>query len=54
MSGGGGSRACPKGGAAPQVDGDAKSFDATDCPKSMAGEGQLPLLISPSITNIKL
>jgi hypothetical protein len=36
------------------VVGDAKSFDATDCPKSMAGEGQLPLLISPTITNIKL
>jgi hypothetical protein len=30
------------------------SFDATDCPKSMAGAGQLPLLISPTITNIKL
>jgi hypothetical protein len=30
------------------------SFDATDCPKSMVGAGQLPLLISPIITNIKL
>jgi hypothetical protein len=30
------------------------SFDATDCPKSMAGTGQLPLLVSPTIANIKL
>jgi hypothetical protein len=30
------------------------SFDATDCPKSMIGVGQLPLLISPTIANIKL
>jgi hypothetical protein len=30
------------------------SFDATDCLKSMAGAGQLPLLVSPTITNIKL
>jgi hypothetical protein len=30
------------------------SFDATDYPKSMAGIGQLPLLVSPIITNIKL
>jgi hypothetical protein len=29
-------------------------FDATDCPKSMAGAGQLPLLFSPTIVNIKL
>jgi hypothetical protein len=29
-------------------------FNATDCPKSMAGIGQLPLLVSPTITNIKL
>jgi hypothetical protein len=29
-------------------------FDATDCPKSMAGTGQLPLLVSPTITNVKL
>jgi hypothetical protein len=29
-------------------------FDASDCPKSMAGAGQLPLLISPTIANIKL
>jgi hypothetical protein len=32
----------------------AISFDATDCPKSMAGAGQLPLLVSLTITNIKL
>jgi hypothetical protein len=30
------------------------SFIATDCPKSMAGGGQLPLLVSPTIANIKL
>jgi hypothetical protein len=29
-------------------------FDASDCPKSMAGVGQLPLLVSPTIINIKL
>jgi hypothetical protein len=30
------------------------TFDASDYPKSMAGAGQLPLIVSPSITNIKL
>jgi hypothetical protein len=30
------------------------SFDASYCPKSMAGAGQLPLIISPTIANIKL
>jgi hypothetical protein len=29
-------------------------FDASDCPKNMAGAGQLQLLISPTIANIKL
>jgi hypothetical protein len=29
-------------------------FEASDCPKSMAGVGQLPLLVSPTIANIKL
>jgi hypothetical protein len=29
-------------------------FDASDCPKNIAGVGQLPLLISPTIANIKL
>jgi hypothetical protein len=29
-------------------------FDASDCPKTMAGAGQLPLLASPTIANIKL
>jgi hypothetical protein len=29
-------------------------FNATDCPKSMTGVGQLPLLVSPTIINIKL
>jgi hypothetical protein len=29
-------------------------FDAFDCPKSMAGTGHLPLLVSPTISNIKL
>jgi hypothetical protein len=29
-------------------------FDASDCPKNMAGAGQLPLLVSPTIANIKL
>jgi hypothetical protein len=29
-------------------------FDASDCPKNMAGVGQLPLVISPTITNIGL
>jgi hypothetical protein len=30
------------------------SFDASDCPKSMARVRQLPLLVSPTIVNIKL
>jgi hypothetical protein len=29
-------------------------FNASDCPKSMAGAGQLPLLVSPTISNTKL
>jgi hypothetical protein len=29
-------------------------FDVSDCPKNMAGAGQLSLVISPTITNIKL
>jgi hypothetical protein len=29
-------------------------FDASNYPKSMAGAGQLPLLVSPTISNIKL
>jgi hypothetical protein len=29
-------------------------FDASDCPKSMAGAGQPPLLVSSTIANIKL
>jgi hypothetical protein len=29
-------------------------FDASDCPKSMTGAGQLSLLVSPTISNIKL
>jgi hypothetical protein len=29
-------------------------FDASDCPKSMTGAGQLPLLVSPTISNIRL
>jgi hypothetical protein len=29
-------------------------FDSSDCPKSMAGASQLPLLVSPTISNIKL
>jgi hypothetical protein len=29
-------------------------FDSSDCPKSMAGAGQHPLLVSPIISNIKL
>jgi hypothetical protein len=29
-------------------------FDASDYLKSMVGIGQLPLLVSPTITNIKL
>jgi hypothetical protein len=29
-------------------------FDASDCPKSMAGTGQLPLVVSPTIVNVKL
>jgi hypothetical protein len=30
------------------------SFNASDCPKSMAGSGQLPLLVSPTTINIKI
>jgi uncharacterized Zn finger protein (UPF0148 family) len=29
-------------------------FDSYDCPKSMAGASQLPLLVSPTISNVKL
>jgi hypothetical protein len=29
-------------------------FDASDCPKSMVGAGQLPLLASPTIANVNL
>jgi hypothetical protein len=29
-------------------------FDSSDCPKSMAGTGQLSLLVSPTISNVKL
>jgi hypothetical protein len=29
-------------------------FDTSDCPKNMAGVGQLPLLVSSSISNIKM
>jgi hypothetical protein len=29
-------------------------FDATDCTKSMVGVGQLLLLVSPTIVNIRL
>jgi hypothetical protein len=36
------------------VDGDAIGFDASDCPKSIAGDGQVLLLISPTIVNVKL
>jgi hypothetical protein len=30
------------------------NFDASDYPRSMAGAGQLPLLVSPTIVNVKL
>jgi hypothetical protein len=30
------------------------SFDTSDCPKSMAGVGQVPLLVSLTIVNVKL
>jgi hypothetical protein len=36
------------------VDGDAICFDASDCPKSIARDGQVLLLISPTIINVKL
>jgi hypothetical protein len=29
-------------------------FDSSDCPKSMAGAGQLSLLVSLTISNVKL
>jgi hypothetical protein len=29
-------------------------FDASDCPKSMASAAKLPLLVSPTISNVKL
>jgi hypothetical protein len=32
----------------------ATSFDATNCPKSMAGTRQLSLVVSPTIANFKL
>jgi hypothetical protein len=31
---------------------DGIGFDASDCPKSMAGAEQLPLLVSPTISNV--
>jgi hypothetical protein len=42
----GGSRTFSEGGVPPQVDG--------DYPKNIVGTGQLPLLISPTIANIRL
>jgi hypothetical protein len=30
------------------------SFDASDCPKSMVGVGQLLPIVSPTIANMKL
>jgi hypothetical protein len=29
-------------------------FDSSNCPKSMAGDGQLLLLVSPTSSNVKL
>jgi hypothetical protein len=29
-------------------------FDASDCPKNISGVGQLPLVVSPTIANIRL
>jgi hypothetical protein len=29
-------------------------FDSSNCPKSMASAGQLQLLVSPTISNVKL
>ena len=29
-------------------------FDASDCPRNMAGAGELPLLVAPTITNVKM
>jgi hypothetical protein len=29
-------------------------FDSSDCPKSMVDAGQLPLLVSPTISNVML
>src|SRR5581483_10329296 len=29
-------------------------FDSTDCPGSMAGAGQLPLIVSPTIANVRV
>jgi hypothetical protein len=39
---------------APQVDGDGDRIHASDCPKRMAGAGQLSLLVSPTIAKVKL
>jgi hypothetical protein len=33
---------------------ETSDFDASDCPKNMAGAGQLPLVISPTITNVRM
>jgi hypothetical protein len=30
------------------------TFDASDCPKNMVGVGQLPLVVSSTITNVRL
>jgi hypothetical protein len=29
-------------------------FNTSDCPKNMAGAGELPLVVSPTITNVRL
>jgi hypothetical protein len=36
------------------VGGNSDWFVASDCPKNMAGARQLPLLVSPTISNVKL
>jgi hypothetical protein len=54
MPGSGSSHACAKSNAHHKWMETSISFDAYDCPKNMAGAGQLPLVVSSIITNIKL
>jgi hypothetical protein len=46
--------ACAKSGAPPLVDGDVDRFHTSNYTKNMAGADQLPLVVFPTIANVKL